>query len=70
MTLEKNKNNLFGQAIPADTFTGIFGINGWSYMLSVKVLIMVYLNSAANPIVYYTRWVQHSQPEIYFVPET
>ena len=26
-------------------------------MLSVKVLIMVYLNSAANPVVYYTRRV-------------
>ena len=45
------------QVIPPDTFTNAFTVNGWSYMLSVKVLIMVYLNSAANPIIYYTRRV-------------
>ena len=44
------------QVIPEDTFTNTFGVNGWSYMLNVKVLIMVYLNSAANPVIYYTRF--------------
>ncbi|KAL5251834.1 hypothetical protein ACHWQZ_G014850 [Mnemiopsis leidyi] len=43
------------EVIPEDTFTSTFGVKGWSYMLSVKVLIMVYLNSAANPVIYYTR---------------